>query len=112
MLRIKIPFGFKTIQLDNLFTLYTGKIRIKADINDLKTALQYYQGQLTFTVGKSYCTTITFCTTDVLLNSSLINAINNVLADIMHKRIDQKYPNAKVFNDLSEKEFNMIWSLA
>ena len=98
MLKIKIPFGYKTIQLDNLLTIYTGKIRIKADITDLNIALQKYQEYLTFTVGKSYCTTITFCTTNNILKEVLMHEINSVLADIMHKRIDQKYRGAKVFN--------------
>ena len=112
MLRIKIPFGFKTIQLDSLLTIYTGKIRIKADANDLLNALRNHAEHLTFTVGKNDCTTISFCTTNNILKDVLIYEINNVLADIMHKRIDLKYRSAKVFNDLSEKDFNMIWSLA
>jgi len=98
MLKIKIPFGYKMIQLDNLLTIYTGKIRIKADITDLNIALQNYQEHLSFTPGKNNCTTITFCTTSILLKNQLMTAINNTLADIMHKRIDQKYRNATVFN--------------
>lgn len=99
MLKIKIPFGFKTIQLDNFMTIYTGKIRIKADANDLINALQNHLEHLTFTEGRNNCTTITFCTTSILLKNQLMNAINQLLAQIMHARIDRKYNcNATVFN--------------
>ena len=94
------------IQLDNLLTIYTGKIRIKADITDLNIALQNYQEHLTFTVGKSYCTTITFCTTSILLKNQLMTAINNTLADIMHARIDRKYNrNATIFNPKNIEDY-------
>jgi hypothetical protein len=99
MLKIKIPFGFKMIQLDNLLTIYTGKIRIKADANDLLNALQNHAEHLTFTEGKNNCTTITFCTTNFLLRTQLINAINQILANIMHARIDRKYNNSTIFTD-------------
>jgi hypothetical protein len=98
MLKIKIPFGFKTIQFDNLLTIYTGKIRIKANGNDLLNALQNYAEHLTFTEGRNNCTTITFCTTNYILRNQLMNAINNMLADIMHARIDQKYRGHQIFN--------------
>lgn len=103
MLKIKIPFGFKMIQLDNLLTIYTGKIRIKADITDLNLALQNYQEHLTFTQGRNNCTTITFCTTNFILKNQLMDAINSTLADIMHARIDRKYHKA-AFLDL-EKDY-------
>ena len=100
MLKIKIPFGFKMIQLDNLLTIYTGKIRIKAELDDLMHALQNHADHLTFTQSKGWgtCTTITFCTTNCILKTQLMNAINHTLANIMHARIDRKYNNAKVFN--------------
>ena len=98
MLKIKIPFGFKMIQLDNLLTIYTGKIRIKAEANDLLNALQNHAEHLTFTEGRNNCTTISFCTTNILLKNQLMNAINQTLANIMHARIDRKYNNATVFN--------------
>jgi hypothetical protein len=91
MLKIKIPFGFKMIQFDNLLTIYTGKIRIKASNDYLRLMLFDHLQHLTFTEGKNYCTTISFCTTDYKLNLTLIDAINDTLATIMHDRINIKY---------------------
>lgn len=91
MLKIRIPFGFKMISIDDRLIIYTGKIRIKAEPDFLMNALQNYQEHLTFTQGRTNCTTITFCTTNVILNNQLMDAINNTLADIMHARIDRKY---------------------
>lgn len=97
MLKIEIPFGFKMIQLDNLLTIYTGKIRIKADINDLRLTLQNYSEHLTFTESKNNCTIISFCTTNYSLRMQLMNAINFTLRNIMHARIDQKYNYSAIF---------------
>jgi hypothetical protein len=91
MLKIKIPFGFKMIQFDNLLTIYTGKIRIKASNDYLRLMLFDHLQHLTFIEGRNYCTTISFCTTDCKLNVTLIDAINATLATIMHDRIDAKY---------------------
>ena len=91
MLKIKIPFGFKTITFDYLLTVYTGKIRIKANANDLSDALKDCEKHITYSNCRNNCTMITFCTTDALLNRQLMDAINSALADIMHKRIDLKY---------------------
>ena len=101
MLKIKIPFGFKMIQIENHLVIYTGKIRIKAEPDALRLALQNYAEHLTFVQSRGWgtCTTITFCTTNALLNRQLIYAINQTIAQIMHNRIDRKYNcNATVFN--------------
>lgn len=99
MLKIKIPFGFKMIQLDNLLTIYTGKIRIKAEPDHLKSMLLNYQDHLTFVQSRGWgtCTTITFCTTNFILRTELINAINDALRTIMHNRIDMKYNRVQFF---------------
>jgi len=101
MLKIKIPFGFKMISIDDRLIIYTGKIRIKAEPDFLMNALQNYQEHLTFVQSKGWgtCTTITFCTTNIVLKNQLMDAINQTLAQIMHARIDRKYNcNATVFN--------------
>lgn len=100
MLKIKIPFGFKMIQIENHLVIYTGKIRIKAEPNDLMLALQNYVEHLTFVQsrGSGTCTTITFCTTDFILRTKLIDAINDTIRMIMHERIDQKYGSKQFIN--------------
>lgn len=100
MLKIKIPFGFKMIQIENHLVIYTGKIRIKAEPDALRLALQNYVEHLTFVQsrGSGTCTTITFCTTNVILKNQLMDAINQTLASIMHARIDRKYNRYATFD--------------
>jgi hypothetical protein len=90
MLKIKIPFGFKSIQLDNLYVLYTGKIRVKADYDFIVSKLINVNG-LMFTKGRRDCVTISYVVTDYTVHNSNIRMINSVLRDIMMDRIDRKY---------------------
>lgn len=90
MLRIKIPFGFKTLQFDNLYTLYTGKIRVKADYETIVNKLTNIPG-LTFTKSTRGCVIISYVTTDFTVHSNNIVNINTILYDIMKQRLDQKY---------------------
>jgi hypothetical protein len=87
--KIKIPFGFSTIALDNLFTIYTGKIRIKANNNFIKQNLAHHK--LLIIEQRDDFTTLKFVTTDNVINKLIIKDINRTLAIIMHQRIDEKY---------------------
>jgi hypothetical protein len=93
MLKIKLPFGFKTLQLDNLFVFYTGKIRVKADADIIANALAHVEG-LSIVNSKNYCTIISYVVTDHSLHVNMMTEINKMLAKIMHDRIDQKYAYA------------------
>lgn len=93
MLKIKLPFGFKTIQFDNLYVFYTGKIRIKAEADTIASALTHVDG-LKIVNSRNYCTIISYVVTDHSLHIKLMTEINKVLAKIMHDRIDQKYAYA------------------
>lgn len=105
MLKIKIPFGFKTLQFDNLLCMYTGKIRVKMDHDELRQMLAHVDG-LTFVEGRRNCTTISYITTDYVLHISRMRAINLVLADIMHKRINVKYGlETAVYTDFDDLPF-------
>jgi hypothetical protein len=90
MLKIKIPFGFKTIQLDDLFVFYTGKIRVKSDYVYIVGKLINVNG-LVFTRGKQNCVIISYVVTDHSVHQNNIKEINNVLKDIMIDRINVKY---------------------
>ena len=90
MLKIKLPFGFKTLQFDNLCVFYTGKIRIKINSDVLRNKLQYVDG-LTFTECRGGCTIVSYITQEFGVHLTRMNAINTVLAEIMHNRIDVKY---------------------
>lgn len=90
MLKIKIPFGFKTLSLDSLFVFYTGKIRVKADCYVIREMLQHVDG-LVITEGRRNCTIITYVVTDYSLHTRNIKEINNVLKNLMIDRIEKKY---------------------
>ena len=90
MLHIKMPFGYNSICFDHSFVIHTGKIRVKIDILDCNRILGHHP-QLQLQEGSRDCTTIKFATTCLHTNNFLIDEINAMLAEIMHKRIDAKY---------------------
>lgn len=90
MQKIKIDYGFKTISIGSI-AIYTGKIRIKASSDYLWHKLQNHCLHLHIYDCRNNCSTISFETTKFELNQQLIDAINSVLAEIMHARIDAKY---------------------
>jgi len=92
-MQMKTAFGFKTVTIGRL-TIFTGKIRIKSNAQFLEHKLQNYLEHIRLNEIPKNCavyTTISFETTSGLLNKQLIVAINNVLREIMHDRIDAKY---------------------
>ena len=103
MQTIKTPFGYSSFSIGNI-VIYTGKIRVKTNKEFLINRLHHFAEHLTIiertkfgqvgrmhsSLGFNYCT-ITFTTTSSVLNQQLINAISNVLAEIMHDRINLKY---------------------
>lgn len=99
MQKIQIAYGFKTLAIGRL-TIYTGKIRIKTPISFLQHKLQNYLEHITITEKLcskhyKYYSTISFEITSKILNQQLIDAINSILCEMMHARIDAKY--AKCF---------------
>lgn len=100
MQQIKTDFGFKTIAIGSI-TIHTGKIRIKTPIGFLQHKLQNYLEHITITERLcpkhyKYYSTITFETTSKILNQQLIDAINSILCEMMHARIDAKYSRRMV----------------
>lgn len=95
MQQIKTDFGFKTMRIGSI-TIYTGKIRIKSSVDFLQHKLQNHLEHLVITERFcekkfKYYSTITFETTSTILNQQLIDAINSILCEMMHARIDAKY---------------------
>lgn len=90
MLKIRIPFGFKTISLDNLFVFYTGKIRVKGNYEFIVGKLINVPG-LVFTKSTRGCVVISYVVTDYTVHNSNIKEINSVLKDLMIERINIKY---------------------
>jgi len=91
MLKIKVPFGFKTLNLDNMFVIHTGKIRLKCEYAVVFNALQT-TGLVITDNGKGY-TTIRYMTVNFSEHCTHMENINNFIADMMHARIDHKYRN-------------------
>lgn len=90
MLHIKMNFGYNSICFDHTFVLHTGKIRVKSSIRNCFETLGHHP-QIKFRESSNDCTTISFVTTCQQTNDFLIDEINAMLADIMHKRITAKY---------------------
>lgn len=100
MQQIKTDFGFKTMRIGSI-TIHTGKIRIKTSADFLQHKLQNHLEHLVIT--ERFCekkfkhySTITFETTSTILNQQLIDAINQMLCQMMHARIDAKYSRRMV----------------
>ena len=103
MQTIKTPFGYSSFRIGNI-VIYTGKIRIRTNKEFLINRLHHFAEHLTIiertkygkigkmhsSLGFNYCT-ISFTTTDAMINEELFKAISAVLAEIMHDRINFKY---------------------
>ncbi len=91
---IKIPFGYNTFSIGS-HSIHTLKIRVKSSCNDLHTRFPMdIASMISFTETDKNCTlftTMQFITSDYVEHISIRNAINKVLAEIMHERIDAKY---------------------
>jgi len=95
MIKIRIPFGFKTVLLDDLLTLYTGKIRIKADLNTVREHLKGHP-EIVLSTGRNGTVIISFITTDHTVSAMYYNLIWSMIGTIMHQRIDAKYGSPTV----------------
>jgi hypothetical protein len=94
MLKIKIPFGYKTLQFDCISTMYTGKIRVKLEIENAHFLFGHIKN-LCILEGRGGCVTISYMTSEFSTHLSNITEINAILCSIMHERIDIKYSNKR-----------------
>lgn len=102
MLKIKLPYGFKTISLDNLMVLYTGKIRLKHDFGDVVGVLDGREFKVK--QHKNGCVCITWIVTDYVEHTNRIKQVQNLLRDVMINRIETKYgtgTNSEVVTDVN-----------
>ena len=100
MLHIQIPFGYKTIAIDHTHIVFTGKIRVRLDVNYCQEMLGHCP-QLTLQESRNGYTTIKFLTTCSKTNDLLIKEINAMLCKVMHERIDAKYAPKYYFSESS-----------
>lgn len=95
MQTIKIPYGYKSFGIGNI-SIHTLKIRVKSSCVNLHTRFPMDIASLiSFTESDrnryTLYTTMQLVTTDYVEYTKVRNAINAVLAEIMHERIDAKY---------------------
>jgi hypothetical protein len=95
MQTIKIPFGYESFNIGS-HSIHTLKIRVKSSCVNLHTRFPMDIASLiSFTESdNNRCvlyTTMQLVTTDYVEFTKVRNAINKVLAEIMHERIDAKY---------------------
>lgn len=101
---IKPAYGFSSIKIGSV-TVFTGKIRVKASASFLWNKLQNHTQHLMIYDCKNNCSTISFETVSAVLNTQLIDAINQVLREIMHSRIDAKYAPRVTKIEVSDFEY-------
>lgn len=90
--KINVPFGYNIMQVGNMH-LYTGKIRVKTDletVNDFFSVEDRMLGVSTY-YGKNNTVVITWVITSHDMHHELIKTMNRLLAHVMHKRIAYKY---------------------
>ena len=95
MQTLHVPFGFNTSLVNNILTIFTGKIRLKTDqpvvlsTTDIKVA----------TTRKGY-TLLTWATTDVYSHQRNMAEVNRLICNTMVRRIQDKYINQYFTDDL------------
>jgi len=89
MLHIKMPFGYKSFLFNYQLPVYTGQIRVKTSEETLSSLLKHPEVRIK--QGTRDCFIVSFVTTSAETNSAIINDIESILCEIMHKRIDAKY---------------------
>ena len=87
MLKIRIPFGFKTFQFDNHLYVFTGKIRLKID--DL-TGSQV-SPNITYQKTRSGYWLMSWCTTDATIHQQNVTHLNTMIGNTLLRRIRNKY---------------------
>ena len=85
----KLDFGFKTLDYENLYTLYTGKIRIKHDLDTVKVSL-FQHPELRITQVGNY-TVIAYVTTDYDKHMTYQRSIGKMMHTICLDRLNDKY---------------------
>lgn len=90
MQKIKVAYGYKTLQFDNLYALYTGKIRVKAEWTYVSEKLRHIDG-LYFELHKKGCVCISYATPNYEVHKFNMKQINAMLRNIMIDRVNHKY---------------------
>lgn len=89
---VSVPYGYNVIRVGSV-NVFTAKLRVKEDYNtawthlckDMADPISVYSGK------KEGTLIITWTTIDQHQHSKCISKMNDLLAEIMHARIDAKY---------------------
>ena len=103
-MKLQVSYGYNTVVIDNLLCVYTGKIRVKlANEEDIN---EWYGLGFNIIRGKNGCIIVSYAVTSSIEHHNNITTINNLLCDIMHKRIDAKYhPQFQPYLQVEESDF-------
>ena len=100
-MKLQVSYGYNTVVIDNLLCVYTAKIRVKlANEEDIN---EWFNTHFNIIRGKNGCIIVSYAVTSSIEHHNNITIINNLLCNIMHKRIDAKYsPKVKQYDDYNE----------
>jgi len=98
-------FGYNTVYIGSAMIVFTGRIRVKAKMSELKTFILKSFTEIMYSESTKGCVILSYATIDKERNQNIIEAINMTLAEIMHKRIDEKY-SKKVFEEYDMRSIN------
>jgi hypothetical protein len=106
---INPEFGYNIVCVGQDVFVYTGKIRVKAKMNELTDGPICSFVEARFCNSKNNCVIVSFATTNSETFEELIQATNKTIANIMHRRIDAKY--AKKEYDLETSSYLPVESI-
>lgn len=103
-----VDFGFQARQLNTKTTLYTGRIRVKADFPDMAITLMNarFRKMLHPDVVIEYSNghyMMSYFTTNAKVSRNMQDSINSVLLSIMTARLEEKYaPKSRYYSHESD----------
>ena len=88
MTTVNTPFGYNSFRFSNVI-VHTMKIRVKA--KDVAPNFPYEMVSKIQFVERGHYTTVTFVSTDSIEFNNVTRKMKEILANIMHERINNKY---------------------
>lgn len=85
---IKVPYGYNSMSIDNMLSIFSGKIRVKYPADRMS---EEFISRYTITQGRKDCVIIQYVTTSWEEHVSNMKHIDMFLANIMTTRIVDKY---------------------
>lgn len=97
--KIKVPYGYTSMSLDDMLIIYSGKIRVKYSVEHVP---QNIKTMCSITQGRKDCVTLQYITTDYQQHVRNIKEIDMFLYSVMTNRLIDKYINKHYNVDIEE----------